>query len=87
MKILFHHQKFYQTDLIKRIENEDFVRSSKIILDSISDQTRTLNHVQLKKELYFFSDETHVTHCHIGEDWIIQLYHVNSPMYLEKYIL
>ena len=54
MKILFHHQKFYQTDLIKRIENEDFVRSSKIILDSISDQTRTLNHVQLKKELYFF---------------------------------
>ena len=59
MKILSHHQKFYQTYLIKRIENEDFVRSSKILPGSISDETRTklrsrLNHVQLKKELYFF---------------------------------
>ena len=59
MKILFNHQKVYQTDLIKRIENEDFVILSKILPDSISDQTRTkvrsrLNHVQLKKELYFF---------------------------------
>ena len=56
MKILFNHQKVYQTDLIKRIENEDFVISSKILPDSISDETRTkirsrLNHVQLKKEL------------------------------------
>ena len=73
MKILSHHQKFYQTDLIKRIENEDFVRSSKILPDSISDKTRTkirsrLNHVQFKKELYFFSDETHVIRFRIGED-------------------
>ena len=73
MKILSHHQKFYQTYLIKRIENEDFVRSSKILPDSISDETRTkihsrLNHVQLKKRTLIFSDETHVTHFRIGED-------------------
>ena len=76
MKILLHHQKFYQTDLIKRIENEDFVRSSKILPDSISDETRTkihsrINHVQLKiqsKKNPFFSGETHVTHFRIGED-------------------
>ena len=55
-----------------RIENVDFVRSSKILPDSISDETRTkirsrLNHVQLKKE-FSFSDETYVTHFRIGED-------------------
>ena len=64
-----HHQKFYPTDLNKRIENEDFVRSSKILPDSISDETRTkihsrLNHVQLKKNSIFFRWDPCYTFLH-----------------------
>jgi hypothetical protein len=51
MKILSHHQKLYQTDLIKRVVNEDFVLPSEILPHSIYSR---LNHVHLKKEFYFF---------------------------------